>query len=236
MREQLKELFKSVDPKILTEDVEKKLDGIFDAAVNAQVATLKESIEAKLIEETRNELSEFKEKLVEKLHEWTKLLTEEYLNENADEIESALKVQLYENLISGVSAVFKQNGLALPQGSKSLAEELETKVDDLKEEVNDLVEKNLSLQEEVLRQTGLRVWMEATKDLPLDQEQKLRKLMEDVEFEDAESLKEKISIMSESFLNVDGKDSKVLTEENNGKDFITGEESKFASKMAKILV
>jgi hypothetical protein len=237
MNDKLKDLFKSVDPKILTEDVEAKLNGVFEAAVTAQVATLKEEIEEKLIEETKNELSEFKENLINKLDEYTKLVCEDYLNENADELESVMKVQLLENLVKGIAGVFKDAGLQLPKGGKNLAEELETKVNELKEEVNDLVEENLTLKEEAQRQAGLRVWAESTKDMPLDQQEKLKKLMEDVEFEDAESLREKIKIMSESFLNTDEKDedeSHVITEDD--KSFLSGDESKFASKMAKVLV
>lgn len=234
MKDQLKELFKSVDPSILTEDVSTKLETLFETAVEAKVATLKEEIEAKLTEEARNELAQFKEKLVNTLNDFSQMTADTYLTENVDELESTMKVQALQKLVTGIGRLFKEEGLLLPIGEKSLAEELEKKNSELKEDVNSLVEEKLNLQEELLRQIGLRVWSEETKDLPLDRQEDLKKLMEEVEFVDEDSLRNKIQIMSESFLNSkvddEGGKKKVLIKESDT------DASKFASGFAKNLV
>jgi hypothetical protein len=209
--EKLKELFSSVDPKILTEEVQKKLDGLFEAAVTAHVSTLKEEIQVTLEEETRKELTEFKENTINKLDEFLTLFTEEYLEDNAEEIESTLKTKILEDIVTGITKVFKEHNLVIPESEKEAVVSLEKKNKDLTENVNSLVKRNSSLTEEIERQIGLRVWNEETKDLALDKVEDLKKLMEDVEFADADSLREKITIMKESFLS--GKSSKKLTED-----------------------
>ncbi len=201
MKEQLKELLKSVDPKILTEDVVTKLDGIFEAAVAAQVSTLKEEIENQLTEEVKTELSEFKEEMINKVDSWLTMFADNFLMENVDVLENEMKVQSYEKLLKGIGQIFETVGLALPNSGETISESVSQKNKELKERVNMLVEENLALQEDNLRQAGLRVWAEETNDLSAENQEKLRTLMEDVDFETAEDLPKKIRIMREGFLN-----------------------------------
>ena len=145
-----------------------------------------------------------------------------------------MKNHLYENLFKGIVGVFKEHNLQLPEGIAPLAEDFKTKEAELKETANTLMEEVIVLKEEKTLEVGLRVWAENTVGMPLDQVEKLKTLMGEVEFEGAEDFAEKIKIMKESFLN--SKDEDV----DDGKKIINesadSDATKFASKLSKLAI
>jgi hypothetical protein len=215
MKEKLMELFKGLDSKLLTEDFQNKIEGLFEAAVNAAVASKKEELKEELIEETRNELNEFKENMIEKNAQYADMIAKNYLNEKCDDIETEMKKKLFESIVTGIVEVFKTYGVNLPEKASDLAEGYKEEKEEIKSQLDEVVEENISLKEENLVLRGRNVWQEKTKDLALDQEEELKQLMEDVEFDDEEGLARKIDIMKNSFLNEDnGTSKKKVIKEN----------------------
>jgi uncharacterized protein YdiU (UPF0061 family) len=208
MKEKLMELFKGLDSKLLTEDFQDKVETLFETAVEAAVASKKEELKEQVIEETRKELSEFKEMMIEKNAQYADTVAKTYLDEKCDNIEVEMKKKLYETIVTAIVDVFKNNGINLPETATDLAESYKNEVAEVKEQLNDLVEENIALRESVLVEMGKRVWQEKTFDLPVDKQDELKTLMEDFDFEDEKTLSDKIDIMKKSFLNESKKDDK----------------------------
>jgi hypothetical protein len=201
VKEKLMELFKGLDSKLLTEEFQTKVETLFETAVEAAVASKKEELKEEVIEETRKELSEFKEMLIEKNSQYADMIANKYLEEKCDDIEVEMKKKLFENIVIGIVDVFKTHGINIPDKASDLAESFKRETEEAKEQLNETIEENISLREEVLVQMGRRVWQEKTFDLPVDKQDELKDLMEDFDFEDEETLSNKIDIMRKSFLN-----------------------------------
>jgi regulator of replication initiation timing len=183
----------------LSEDFKEKATSIFEAAVIARVNDEMEKVSEALEEKYAEEFTEYKEGVVEKIDAYLNYVVENYLEENKLAVESGLRSEIAEDFMSGLKALFKEHYIEVPEEKYDVISELQDKVTELEEGLNGQLENNVSLNTEVTDLRKKLIIKEMSKDLADTEANKLAKLLEGVEFDNADFYKEKVSVIKENY-------------------------------------
>ena len=183
----------------LSEDFREKATSIFEAAVIARVNNEMEKVSEALEEKYAEEFTEYKEGVVEKIDAYLNYVVENYLEENKLAVESGLRSEIAEDFMSGLKALFKEHYIEVPEEKYDVISELQDKVTELEEGLNSQLENNVNLNTEVTDLRKKLIIKEMSKDLADTEANKLAKLLEGVEFDNADFYKEKVSVIKENY-------------------------------------
>ena len=183
----------------LSEDFREKATSIFEAAVIARVNNEMEKVSAALEEKYAEEFTVYKEGVVEKIDAYLNYVVENYLEENKLAVESGLRSEIAEDFMSGLKALFKEHYIEVPEEKYDVIGELQDKVTELEEGLNSQLENNVNLNTEVTDLRKKLIIKEMSKDLADTEASKLAKLLEGVEFDNADFYKEKVSVIKENY-------------------------------------
>ena len=183
----------------LSEDFREKATSIFEAAVIARVNNEMEKVSAALEEKYAEEFTVYKEGVVEKIDAYLNYVVENYLEENKLAVESGLRSEIAEDFMSGLKALFKEHYIEVPEEKYDVISELQDKVTELEEGLNSQLENNVNLNTEVTDLRKKLIIKEMSKDLADTEASKLAKLLEGVEFDNADFYKEKVSVIKENY-------------------------------------
>ena len=201
----------------LSEEFKTKATSIFEAAVIARVNSEMEKVTAKLEEQSTQQLAEFKETLVEKVDGYLNYVVEQWMEENQLAVENGLRTEIAEDFISGLKSLFKEHYIEVPEEKYEVLDELQTKSEQLETKLNESINDNVVLAKELSALKAAKVLEEQTKDLAATEVEKLKKLVEGVDFESEDLYREKVSVIKENYFPKTAKTSpeKVLIEERN---------------------
>jgi len=183
----------------LSEDFKEKATSIFEAAVIARVNNEMEKVSAALEEKYAEEFTVYTEGVVEKIDAYLNYVVENYLEENKLAVESGLRSEIAEDFMSGLKALFKEHYIEVPEEKYDVISELQDKVTELEEGLNSQLENNVNLNTEVTDLRKKLIIKEMSKDLADTEANKLAKLLEGVDFDNADFYKEKVSVIKENY-------------------------------------
>jgi len=183
----------------LSEEFRTKATSIFEAAVIARVNNEMEKVTAKLEEQTSTQLVEFKEALVEKVDGYLNYVVEQYMEENKLAVESGLRTEIAEDFISGMKTLFKEHFIEVPEEKYDVLDELQTKSESLQASLDEAITESIELAKELNALKAASILDEQTKDLAATEAEKLKKLVEGVDFESENLYREKVSVIKENY-------------------------------------
>lgn len=183
----------------LSEDFKEKASSIFEAAVIARVNSEMERITERLEEQNAAQLVEYKEALVEKIDGYLNYVVEQWMEENQLAVENGLRTEIAENFISGLKDLFVESYIEVPEEKYDVVEDLAEQVEALKAELNKAIDDNVALTNEYVEMKKQAVFEEVTKDLASTEAEKLKKLVEGVDFDSEELFKEKVAVIKENY-------------------------------------
>ena len=200
----------------LSEEFRTKATSIFEAAVIARVNNEMEKVTSKLEEQTATQLVEFKEALVEKVDGYLNYVVEQYMEENELAIESGLRTEIAEDFIQGMKTLFKEHFIEVPEEKYDVLEEMQTKSEDLQSKLDESITQSIELAKELNALKAAAILDEQTKDLAATEAEKLKKLIEGVDFDSEDLYREKVSVIKENYFPKTPKQSpeKMLVEES----------------------
>lgn len=200
----------------LSEEFKTKATSIFEAAVIARVNSEMEKVTSRLEEENIQQLQEFKTSLVEKVDGYLNYVVEQWMEENQLAVDSGLRTEIAEDFITGLKGLFQEHYIEVPEEKFDVLEELQTTASELEDKLNEEIEKNIAASQELAALKASLILGEQSKDLAATEAEKLRKLVEGVEFENEDLYREKISVIKENYFPKAQKTSpeKVLVEES----------------------
>ena len=200
----------------LSEEFRTKATSIFEAAVIARVNNEMEKVTSKLEEQTATQLVEFKEALVEKVDGYLNYVVEQYMEENELAIESGLRTEIAEDFIQGMKTLFKEHFIEVPEEKYDVLEEMQTKSEDLQSQLDESITQSIELAKELNSLKAAAILDEQTKDLAATEAEKLKKLIEGVDFDSEDLYREKVSVIKENYFPKTPKQSpeKMLVEES----------------------
>ena len=199
----------------LSEEFREKAKTIFEAALKSKVTELREAMdahyEAKLVEEVEG----MKDELIERVDSYLEYVADEWLQENAIEVERGLKSEMTESFLEGMRGLFEEHYVSIPEDKYDVVENMVDKLDEMESKLNEQIEKNITITKSLSEATGGNILSDVSEGLSTTQKEKLASLAEGVEFESEESYKEKLETLKESYFKTSPKrsDSEVLNEE-----------------------
>lgn len=189
----------------LTEEYKAKAKELFESEVQAKVEEARQILEseyaeklAKVLEEVDAEKKEFINTISEHIDSHLEKVSEQWVVENKVAIETNIQVENAQSLMNGLRSLFEQHNLILPEGGRDVVQELQNQVDSLTEE---LKVKSVQLEEGMAKLTGFErneILNEVCKGLTELDQSRLKALVEDVEFTDTDSFKEKVKTLREN--------------------------------------
>lgn len=200
----------------LSEEFKTKATSIFEAAVIARVNHEMEAVINKLQEQNEVQINEFKASLVDKIDGYLSYIVEQWMEENKLAVETGLRTEITEDFISGLKVLFKEHYIEVPEEKFDVLEQLQSKADQLEAELNESISLVVETHKELTELKRAQIFEENTKDLADTEVEKLKKLVEGVEFESEEVYSEKLAVIKESYFPKTGKKSpeQVLVEES----------------------
>ena len=200
----------------LSEEFREKAKTIFEAALKSKVTELREAMdahyEAKLVEEVEG----MKDELVERVDSYLEYVADEWLQENALQVERGIRTEMTESFLEGMRGLFEEHYVSIPEDKYDVVESMVDKLDEMESKLNEQIEKNITITKSLSEATADGIVSEVSEGLSSTQKEKLASLAEGVGFESEQSYKEKLETLKESYFKTSPKrsDTEVLTEEN----------------------
>lgn len=183
----------------LSEGFKDKASVIFEAALKSKLSEHVERLEEQYAEELAEETSRIQNDLVEKVDGYLNYVVEQWMEDNKVAVESGLRTEIAENFMSALHGVFVENYIQVPESKVDLVDELSAKVEELEESLNEKIEDNVALKESVNGLTRQAIIRESSVGLSEAQAEKLKSLVEDVDFGDADTFASKVETIKESY-------------------------------------
>ena len=199
----------------LSEEFREKAKTIFEAALKSKVTELREAMdahyEAKLVEEVEG----MKDELIERVDSYLEYVADEWLQENALQVERGIRTEMTESFLEGMRGLFEEHYVSIPEDKYDVVESMVDKLDEMESKLNEQIEKNITITKSLSEATADGIVSEVSEGLSSTQKEKLASLAEGVGFESEESYKEKLETLKESYFKTSPKrsDTEVLTEE-----------------------
>lgn len=187
------------DEATLSEEFKSKAETIFEAALKSKLSEEIDRLEAKYEEELSEEIETTKSDLVEKVDSYLNYVVEQWMADNQVAIQSGLRAEIAENFMEGMKNLFQESYIEVPESKVDLVDELADTVEELEEQLNDTTAKAIEMSEALEFFQRREIVREAAGDLAETQIEKLNSLVEDIDFEDAESFAEKVATVKESY-------------------------------------
>lgn len=183
----------------LSEEFQEKARTIFEAAINAKVATIKEELEAQYEEKLLEEVEVIKEGLKDRTDSYLEYVADEWFSENQLAIEHALKTEMTESFMTGMKELFEAHYVSIPEEKYNVFDSMVEKLDEMETKLNEQIEKNVSLNSRLAEAVAEGILDQVSGGLAETQKEKLASLAESVEFESEEQYREKLEMLKESY-------------------------------------
>jgi hypothetical protein len=198
----------------LTEEFKTKAATIFEAAVAARVAQVREELEKELAQLALTESAELKEGLVDKVDGYLDYIVEQWIENNEIALERGIKAEIFESFVGKMRDVFVEHNINLPDEEFDLVESLAEKTEILESKLDEAVSKNVELSKtikEAAKQIKINEFCEGMTDIDAE---KFSLLAEEITFDDEETFAKKLETIRENYVSKPGsKVAKQLTED-----------------------
>ena len=226
-----------VDGEELSEDFKTKAATIFESAIKSKVRTELEKIHQANEESSKKIAEDTMTSVVEKVDDYLSYVVEQWMSENELAIERGLKGEIAEDFISGLKGLFEDHYIDVPDEKYDILEANLTKIEELEEKLNKQMEENVQLKKakgELVKESMIADVADGMTDTETE---KFQSLVDDVEFSDEESYKEKLQTIKESYFGekeVKAQDE-TLTEETKDETVqeYSGDMAKYMSVISK---
>ena len=185
----------------LSEEFKEKTAIIFEAAIKSKLAEEIDRLEEKYNEELEAEITSTKEDLVEKVDSYLNYVVENWMEENKVAIQTGLRTEIAEDFMNKMKDLFTESYIDVPESKIDLVDELAETVEELEEKLNAQTGKAIEMAEELESYKRDAIIREASRDLVETQVEKLKSLVDDIDFDDEETFAKKVATVKESYFN-----------------------------------
>lgn len=204
-----------LDGEELSEEFREKAATIFEAAVGSKINALKEQLEARYDAALVEQVGAIKEELTERVDSYLEYVSNEWINENALQVESGIRGELSESFMTGLKTLFEEHYVEIPEEKYNVLEAMVEKLDEMETKLNEQIDTNIALTGRLSASVSDNILDDVSEGLALSQKEKLAGLAEGVEFESEELYREKLVTLRESYFSQKPvtESQEVLTEE-----------------------
>ena len=208
----------------LSEEFQDKARTIFETAIKSKVSEIKEELQESYAQALVEELDTIKNGLTERVDAYLEYVADEWVQENALQVENGLQTEMTESFLVGMKSLFEEHYVQIPEEKYDVLESMVNKLDDMESKLNEQIEKNVALNKRLAESTADVIFAEVTEGLAQTQKDKLATLVENVDFESENGYREKIETLKESYFPTKGSNTQTsksenLTEESEAVDY-----------------
>ena len=183
----------------LSEEFKRKAATVFEAAVKSKVRSEVERMEDDYQTELEENITATKGELTEKVDTYMNYVVEEWMKENELAIERGLKGEIAEDFISGLKQLFEDHYVDVPDEKYDVLEAQSEKISELEGKINEMMESAIELKSTNAELVKEQVMTEVSSDLAETEIEKFKSLIEDVDYSDEASYREKLATLKESY-------------------------------------
>ena len=198
----------------LSEEFKVKAATIFEAAIKSKVAGEIDRLEEEYATNLQEAKETAKSELTEKVDSYLNYVVEEWMKENELAIEKGVKGEIAEDFITGLKQLFEDHYIDIPDEKYNVLDAQATEIEELKGKLNEETKKVIELNKEVGENTKASIFESVSDSLADSEQEKFKGLVESVEYEDADSYKQKLETIKESYF-VKEKATNNVTETND---------------------
>ena len=163
-------------------------------------------------------LAKLNESLVEKVDSYLNYVVENWISENEIAIEQGLRTEIAEQFMDSLQSVFKEHYIEVPEGKANLIDDLADQVAELEEQLNKTTEDNIQLHEKAQSFERANIVRKQSSGLAVTEAERLASLVEDIDFDDADTFEMKVKTIKDSYF------EKEVSESVDEADALVGEE------------
>jgi hypothetical protein len=183
----------------LSEEFQDKARTIFEAAIKTKVSEIKEELQESYAVALVEELDKIKEGLTERVDAYLEYVADEWLQENALQVEAGLKTEMTESFLEGMKSLFEEHYVSIPEDKYDVLNSMVDKLDEMESKLNEQIDRNVALNKRLAESTADVILADVAEGLADTQKEKLATLAENVEFESETDYREKLGTLKESY-------------------------------------
>jgi hypothetical protein len=222
----------------LSEEFRAKAKTIFEAALKAKVAEVREELQAQHNEVIAEEIALAKEELSQRVDSYLEYVADEWFTENALAIERGLKTEMTESFLEGMKGLFEEHYVEIPEEKYDVLHSMVEKLDDMETKLNEQIEKNIGLNKRLGESVATGILENVSDGLAATQKEKLASLAEGVEFDSEDEYREKLETLKESYFPAKGVSPSAKSEtlsggiDNSGAESVSGSMASYLSTLS----
>ena len=199
----------------LSAEFKEKTKTIFEAAIKSKIELVQSNLEAQYESKLTEEVSSIRDELTERVDSYLEYVANEWINENALQVESGIRGELSESFMTGLKGLFEEHYVSIPEEKYDVLEAMVSKLDEMETKLNEQIDSNVALTQRLSASVSDNILDEVSSGLALSQKEKLAELAKGVEFESEEQYREKLSTLKEGYFTKPAKteNPEVISEE-----------------------
>ena len=212
-----------IEGEELSEEFQDKARVIFETAIKTKVEEIKEELQESYATALVEELETIKGGLIERVDSYLEYVSDEWMQENALQVEAGLKTEMTESFLEGMKGLFEEHYVTIPEEKYDVLNSMVDKLDEMEGKLNEQIERNVALNRRLAESTADVIFADVTEGLADTQKEKLATLAENVEFESESDYREKLGTLKESYFPTKSTGTPKSTSENLSEEVSTDE-------------
>ena len=212
-----------IEGEELSEEFQDKARVIFETAIKTKVEEIKEELQESYAAALVEELETIKGGLIERVDSYLEYVSDEWMQENALQVEAGLKTEMTESFLEGMKGLFEEHYVTIPEEKYDVLNSMVDKLDEMEGKLNEQIERNVALNRRLAESTADVIFADVTEGLADTQKEKLATLAENVEFESESDYREKLGTLKESYFPTKTTSTPKSTSENLSEEVSTDE-------------
>mgnify|MGYP001473868756 CR=1 FL=1 len=222
----------------LSDGFKEKAGTIFEAVLTSKLTQEVDRLESEYASNLEEEVSEIQNDLVEKVNAYLDYVVENWMKENELAVHNGLRTEIAEEFMTSLQQVFTEHYIEVPESKIDLVDELNEQVDELEATLNKTTEDNIELHNAVSEYRKQEIVREQSSGLADTEAEKLSELVNDIEFEDADTFETKVKTVRESYFKTDEVESvdevdSLLGEENADQSVVSESMARYTQAINK---
>lgn len=197
----------------LSDEFKSKTAVIFETAIRSKLAEEIERLEDVYQTRLDEELDATRTDLVEKVDSYLNYVVENWMEQNQLAVETGLRTEIAEDFMGKLKDLFLESYIEVPESKIDLVDELAEQVEELEEKLNAQTANVLAMGNTLEAYQREAVIREAARDLAETQVEKLKSLVESLDFEDEDSFAHKVKTVKESYFKKEVKAEEEIVED-----------------------
>ena len=183
----------------LSEEFMSKAASLFEAVVTARVTHEVEQMEDVLAEAAVEAIAEMEQQLTEQVDAYLSYIAEQWLEANQVAVAEGLRAEVTEDFIAGLKVLFKENYIEIPEEKYDVLGEMQAQIEELTAKLNETIADAVELNSALAESKRDAIFTKMTSDLAQTEAEKLRGLVEEVEFENEGIFEQKLSVIKNNY-------------------------------------